>query len=108
MSVGLYKYDGDMYAGADEILSVGIASQRLYDTYLEPAIEELGIHFFQDGAEIRLKDVDTALKEVESLIAWVKENVSGDDKEHLLSNLKEAKEAIAANLENEEDVLYIF
>lgn len=53
MSVGLYKYNGNIFDDAEEILSENIASQRMYDKYLEPAIKELNIYYFQDGAEIK-------------------------------------------------------
>ena len=41
MSVGLYKYNGNIFDDSKEILSENIASQRMYNKYLEPAIEKL-------------------------------------------------------------------
>ncbi len=108
MSVGLYKYNGNIYEDAEEILSESIASQRIYDKYLESAIEELNIHYFQDGAEIRKSNLDSVMSELELLLKWVKYNVEGDDLEYLLCRLRKIKEVIPKSLENDDDVLYIF
>lgn len=108
MSVGLYKYDGNIYDDAKEILSENIASQRMYDKYLEPAIEQLNIYYFQDGAEIRKSNLDSVMSELESLIKWVNINTEGDDMKYLLYRLQNIKEVILKSLENENDVLYIF
>lgn len=107
MSVGLYKYNGNIFYDAEEILSENIASQRIYDKYLEPAIEELNIYYFQDGAEIRKGNLDSVISELELLIKWVTNNVEGDDLEYLLCRLHNIKKIIPKSLEND-DVLYIF
>ena len=108
MSVGLYKYNGNIFDDVEEILSENIASQRIYDRYLEPAIEELNIFYFQDGAEIRKNNLDLVIKEIELLTKWVVNHVEGEDKEYLLERLKHMKEVIPKSLESDEDVLYIF
>lgn len=108
MSVGLYKYNGNIFDDAKEILSENIASQRMYDKYLEPAIEELNIYYFQDGAEIRKGNLDSVMSELELLIKWVTDNVEGDDLKYLLCRLKNIKKVILKSLENDDDVLYIF
>ncbi|MCI8409942.1 MAG: hypothetical protein HFJ09_11845 [Lachnospiraceae bacterium] len=108
MSVGLYKYNGIIFDDAEEILSENIASQRIYDKYLEPAIEELNIYYFQDGAEIRKGNLDSVISELELLIKWVTNNVEGDDLEYLLCRLHNIKKIIPKSLENDDDVLYIF
>lgn len=108
MSVGLYKYNGNIFDDAEEILSENIASQRMYDKYLAPAIEELNIYYFQDGAEIRKGNLDSVMLELELLIKWVTDNVEGDDLEYLLCRLQNIKKVILKSLENDDDVLYIF
>ena len=108
MSVGLYKYAGNIYDDAEEILSESIASQRMYDKYLKPAIEELRLYYFQDGAELRKDNLTAVISELELLIAWVKDNVEGSDLEYLLCRLRNIKNVIPRSLENEDDVLYIF
>lgn len=108
MSVGLYKYNGNIFDDAEEILSENIASQRIYDKYLEPAIEELNIYYFQDGAEIRKGNLDSVISELELLIKWVTNNIEGDDLEYLLCRLHKIKKIIPKSLENDDDVLYIF
>ncbi|MBD5089550.1 MAG: hypothetical protein HDT30_12230 [Clostridiales bacterium] len=108
MSVGLYKYDGNIFDDAKEILSENIASQRMYDKYLKPAIEQLNIYYFQDGAEIRKNNLDSVMSELEALIRWVNNNIKGDDMEYLLFRLQNIKKVILESLENDDDVLYIF
>ena len=108
MSVGLYKYNGNIFDDAEEILSENIASQRMYDKYLAPAIEELNIYYFQDGAEIRKGNLDSVMSELELLIKWVTDNAEGDDLEYLLCRLQNIKKLILKSLENDDDVLYIF
>ncbi|SHI23244.1 hypothetical protein SAMN02745229_02261 [Butyrivibrio fibrisolvens DSM 3071] len=58
MSVDIYKYDDNIYGNADEIVSEVIASQRIYDKYLSKAIKELGIAYLQDGAELRIENLE--------------------------------------------------
>ena len=108
MSIGLYKYDGNIYDDAKEIISENIASQRIYEKYLEPAIEELSIYYFQDGAEIRKENLDSVMSELELLIKWTTDNVEGDDLEYLSCRLRNIKKVILRSLENEDDILYIF
>lgn len=108
MSVGLYKYDGNIFDDAKEVLSVNVASQRMDDKYLQPAIKELSILYFQDGSEIRKANLNLVLDEIELLTNWVTSHVEGCDKEYLLSRLKNMKEVIPKALENDEDILYIF
>lgn len=108
MSVGLYKYDGNIFDDADEILSENIASQKMYEKYLEPAIEELSIYYFQDGAEIRKDNLDSVMLELELLIKWASDNVEGDDLEYLLCRLQNIKKIIPESLKTDEDILYIF
>lgn len=108
MSVGLYKYAGNIFDDAEEILSENIASQRMYNKYLEPAIKELNIHYFQDGAEIRKSNLDAVMLELELLVKWVRDNVVGANMEYLVFRLQNIKKVILKLLESDEDVLYIF
>ena len=108
MSVGLYKYDGNIYDDAKEIISESIASQSMYEKYLKPAIKELHIAYFQDGAEIRKKDLQRTMTDVKLLIQWIENNVQGDDMTYLLSRLQKIQSLIPDLLANDNDVLYIF
>lgn len=107
MSVGLYQYDGNIFDNAEEILSENIASQRMYDKYLEPAIKELNICYFQDGAQIRKDNLEIVMIEIDLLIKWVTNHVKGNDMKYLLGRLEHIREVIPESLENG-DVLYIF
>jgi len=107
MSVGLYKYDGDIYHDAKEILSENIASQRIYEKYLKPAIKELNIYYFQDGGEIKKENLDSVIVELESLIKWVKDNVEGSERGYLIRNLENSKKVILESAK-QDGVFYIF
>ena len=97
MSVGLYKYNGNIFDDTEEVLSESIVSQRMYDKYLKPAIEELNIHYFQDGAEIRRNNLDSVMVEIELLIKWVKDNVKGDNLKYLLYKLQNIKKVFLSH-----------
>ena len=109
MSVGLFKCDGNIYdKNSKIIMSENIASQRIYDTYLDPAIKELNIKYFQDGMDLKFENRESVMYEIDKLLIWVKKNVNGEDREYLLIRLINIKEVINNNLVNEDDVLYIF
>lgn len=51
MSVGLYRYNGDIYDRKSELtLSENISTQEFYDEHWERAIHELGISIIRDGS----------------------------------------------------------
>ena len=109
MSVGLFKYDGDINDKDHKlIMSENIASERKYIQYLAPAVKELSIKYFKDGSEIRKPDLDEVLVEIESLIRWVNDYAEGVDKEYLLERLENMKVVIPEALKTDDDVLYIF
>lgn len=108
MSVGLYQFNGNIYDDAEEILSESIASQRVWERYLEPAVEELKIQYFRDDAELRIEHLAAVMSELELLINWVTEHVEGSDLEYLLCRLQNVREVILRTLRNDDDVLYIF
>lgn len=108
MSVGLYKYEGDIFDDAKEVLSENIASQAIYDKYLKPAIKQLNIHYFKDGAEIKKQDLDSVVLELDSIIQWTIDNVEGNDKEYLLLRLQNIKKIMPKALTDSNEILYIF
>ena len=109
MSVGLYKYNGDINDDNSEvIICEPIASQRIYDTYIIPAIEELNIFYFQDDAEIRLGNLEDVLGEIQLLLDWVQSKVEGEDKLFLSDRLIHIRGVIVDALKTSDDILYIF
>lgn len=109
MSVGLFKFDGDRYdRNSNVILSKSVVSEEKYNKYLEKAINELNIQHFRDGGEIRKKDVQLTLQEIEKLILWVNKNVKGNDLVYLNERLVELREIISKSLNSDDEVLYIF
>ena len=91
MSVGLYKYDGD-----------------IYEKYWEKAIKELNIKHMQDGAEIHLDQKDAVMKELELLLSWAKENLHGKDLDHMKCRIENLQKIIPTALADKNDILYIF
>ena len=109
MSVGLYKYNGDIDDDNSEvIISEPIASQRIYDTYIVPAIEELNIFYFQDDAEIKFENLENVLIEIQLLIDWAQCKVEGEDKKYLSDRLIHIRDVIVNSLKTKDDILYIF
>ncbi len=109
MSVGLYKYEGNIYdENAKLVLSENIASQRFYEKYWEKAIKELNIKFMQDGAEINFEQKDIVIKELGLLLSWAKENLCGKDLDYMKCRIENLQKVIPTALEGEDDILYIF
>lgn len=109
LSVGLFKFDGDRYDPRSKvILSESIASEEKYNRYLEKAIRELDIKYFKDGGEIRKKDIQVVVQEIEMLIIWVNKNVTGNDLVYLNERLINMRKVIPKALNEDEDVLCIF
>lgn len=109
MSVGIFKFYGNIYdKDAEIVMSANIASERMYNRYLEPAIEELHIHFFQDGAEIKKINVDDVMKELDLLAHWINTNCCNDDREYLIERINNMEMVIPKELKEDDDVLYIF
>lgn len=109
MSVGLYKYSGDIEDdNSTVLLSEPIASQRIYDQYFTAAISELGILYFQDGAEIRFENLERVLLEIQLLMEWIQNKVNGEEKQFLLERLVRIKSVVADSLRTKADILYVF
>lgn len=109
MSVEIFKYDRDIYdSGAKRLMSAGISSQEIYDKYLDPAVQELKIRYFQDGAEIRKCNLEEVMKELELLIEWLENHVEGEDLEYLKSKLQYMQKFIPEALQDDDGILYIF
>ena len=104
MSVGLFKYDGDMYSSNSElVLSENIASQRFYNEHWERAVIQHELKFMCDDAEIRLKDLPNALHEIEILLNWAKINLSmvnTVDYEYMKERLENLRKVIPEELKN--------
>lgn len=105
MSVDIYKYDDNIYDDADEIVSEVIASQRIYDKYLSKAIKELGIAYLQDGAELRIENLEKALSEIQLLIDWIQAYVKGEDRMILSERLDHIRSVIKDSLKTKDDIL---
>lgn len=109
MSVGLYKYDGDIYNRSSElVLSENIASQEFYEKYWERAIHELNIKYIQDGAEFDLSKKSIVLEELELLLSWTEKNLQGKNREYMSDGIENLKKVIPDALNNEKTILYIF
>lgn len=108
MSVALFKYDRDVHdPDAKLVFSRAIASQREYEIYFEPAIKELNIVCFQNGAEIRRKDLRIVNGEIDRLIVWLRENRSDEKGNYLMDRLSDLKPEINENLTTDDDVLHM-
>lgn len=109
MSVGLYKYDGDIGDKKSElVLSENIASQQFYEKYWKKAIDTLKIKYIQDGAEIDITKKNIALEELKLILNWAEKNIQGKDLEHIRTRIKNLQRVISIALKDDGDILYIF
>lgn len=109
MSVGLYKYLGSINdRNSKLILSENIASQRFYEKYWEKAIKELKIKYIQDGTEFGISEKETVLKELDLLLRWANTNLKCEDLKYMKSRIENLQKVILIELNDENDILYIF
>lgn len=109
MSVGLYKYDGDIHdRNSKLVLSENIASQEFYKQYWEKAIDEMGIKYIQDGAEFDLSKKSVVLQELKLLLSWAEINLEGKNLEYMKSRIENMQRIIPYAFDNEKTILYIF
>ncbi|MGC6768094.1 hypothetical protein ACYSNR_17355 [Enterococcus sp. LJL128] len=109
MSVGLFKYDGDIYnENSKVILSENISSESFYEKFWEKAIAELNIKYIQDGAEFNKTSLDIVLKELGLLKEWAIANLHGEDREYMRSRIENLEKVIPTAFTSEQDILYIF
>ena len=109
MSVGLYKYDGDIGDKKSElVLSENIASQQFYEKYWEKAIDAMKIKYIQDGAEIDITKKNIALEELKLILNWAEKNMQGKDLEHIRNRIENLQRVIPIALKDDRDILYIF
>ncbi|MBO1085741.1 MULTISPECIES: hypothetical protein [Enterococcus] len=109
MSVGLFKYNGDIYEENSEvILSENISSQSFYERYWEKAIGELGIKYIQDGAEFNNTKLEVVMEELDLLKSWAIANLQGEEKEYMTARIENLEEVIPKSLISKKDILYIF
>ena len=110
MSVGLYKYDGDIYDENSEIvLSENIASQAFYERCWRKAILQFKIKYIQDGAEFDCSKKDQAMRELDLLHGWAECNLRDEELEYMKSRVENLQKVIPAIfLDDEKAMLYIF
>ncbi|MBR2565218.1 MAG: hypothetical protein IKE29_11415 [Paenibacillus sp.] len=109
MSVGLYRYSGDIYDRDSELtLSENISTQEFYDEHWERAIHELGISIVQDSSEIVFHQLEDALDELDRLREWVIQELDGANLEYMQGRVEQLQRILPNAFESEGDVLYIF
>ena len=109
MSVGLYKYLGNIYdRNSKLILSENISSQQFYEKYWEKAIYEMKIKYVQDGAEFDISKKEIVLEELELLLNWAEQNLQYKDLNYMKTRIKNLQKVIMTELCNEKDIFYIF
>ena len=109
MSVGLYKYNGDINdRNSKAIISESISSQSFYEEYWEKAIYELNIKYVQDGAEFNRSHLNIVMDELNLLKKWALSNLINKELEYMVRRIERLQEVIPNALKNDDDILYIF
>ena len=108
MSVGLFRYNGDIYDDDSEVtLSVNISTEAFYLKYWERARKELGIKYIQEGAEFNKSKLKDILKELDLLRNWAIKNLSGKELEYMKGRIENLQDVIPNAFIDEETILYI-
>lgn len=109
MTVGLYRYSGELYDRESELtLSENISSQDFYDEHWKRAINELGILIIQDGSEIAFHQLEDALHELGRLREWAIQRLDGADLEYMKGRVEHLQLILPNAFDSEEVILYIF
>ncbi|MGE6576919.1 hypothetical protein [Paenibacillus xylanexedens] len=109
MSVGLYRYNGDIEDRNCELtLSENIATQEFYDEYWEAAIHELGIALIRDGSKIYFHQLEAAVVELKRLSEWAKEHLNGSELDYMTGRIENVQDILPSAFISETTILYIF
>ncbi|MGZ7440981.1 hypothetical protein [Paenibacillus sp. TH7-28] len=109
MSIGLFRYNGDINDRDSELtLSENISSQKFYEKYWEKAIHDLGIKYIQEGAEFDRSKLDDVLVELDLLRNWAIQNLNGTDLEYMEGRLENLQKVIPDAFISDDTILYIF
>ena len=109
MSVGLFRYNGDIYDDNSEVtLSVNISTEEFYLMYWEKARKELGIKYIQDGAEFDKSKLNYVLNELDLLNKWAKKNLTGKELEYMNERIENLQNVIPNAFIDDDTILYIF
>ncbi|CAI6080020.1 hypothetical protein PAECIP112173_02767 [Paenibacillus sp. JJ-100] len=109
MSVGLYRYSGDIYDRDSELtLSENISTQEFYDEHWERAIHKLGISIVRDSSEIVFHQLEDALDELDRLREWAIQELDGTNLEYMQGRVEQLQRILPNAFVSKGDVLYIF
>ncbi|MGG4127152.1 MULTISPECIES: hypothetical protein [Paenibacillus] len=109
MSIGLFRYNGDINDRNSELtLSENISTQDFYEEHWETAIHELGIKIIQDGSEINYSQLEAAIDELALLKEWTIKKLIGNDLEYMKGRIENLQKVLPDAFINEDTVLYIF
>ncbi|OMF02798.1 hypothetical protein MHI48_30120 [Paenibacillus sp. FSL H7-0942] len=109
MSVGLYRYNGDIEDRNCELtLSENIATQEFYDEYWEAAIHELGIALIRDGSKIYFHQLEAAEVELKRLREWAKQHLNGSELDYITSRIENVQDILPSAFISASKILYIF
>lgn len=109
MSVGLFRYNGDINDRNSELtLSENISTEEFYQKYWQKAVNELGIWIFQDGSEFNKSKLSDVLLELDLLKNWAIKNLTGTDLEYMKERIENLQKIIPNAFIDDDTILYIF
>ena len=89
MSVGLYRYSGDINDKNTELIfSENISSEVFYQRYWVKAICESKVKLFKDGCDFDVGDLNIIMSELNALGDWATENLSGIDLKYMRERIQ--------------------
>lgn len=109
MSVGLYRYSGDINDKNTELIfSENISSEVFYQRYWVKAICESKVKLFKDGCDFDVGDLNIIMSELNALGAWATENLSGIDLKYMSERIENLKSVLPQACKCKGGKFYIF
>ena len=110
MSVALFKYKSNISdPNAKLLVSMNIASERMYRKYLLPVIAQLHLSKFADGTDITFEDRKLFAAELDILTERLKTDISDTALlDYFIPRLEDIKNVLPHLLEKEGDIIHIF
>lgn len=108
MSVGLFKFSGDIHDDDSKIISsLSVSGESVYWKYWDKAVRDCNIKFFKYDGEFYFENKDEVMDELQRIYVWAKNNTEGKDGKYMLACVEYLMENLPAEFEKEPGIFYI-
>ncbi|WP_341278989.1 hypothetical protein [Paenibacillus sp. FSL H8-0537] len=106
MSVSVFRMNQE-----DDSFELGfeipISREEFFTKFWQPAIEELGIFWIQNGIELRKEQLEPTLLELEKLRVWAQSNLQNNDLEYMVSRINLLIKELPVAFKTDDTVLWL-